>query len=271
MKRHTVSAPVEITGIGIHTGVKNTVKCLPRTEPGIVFVCDYANGAKVPVSVGSFSHTHRATILRVGDVEVRTPEHLLSACYGVGITDLTVVLTAPEVPILDGSSQPFVEALLSVGLQDNPGELPIIAIDKDVMVESGNAKIIATPADSFQVTYHLSYPQAFIGDQTVTYSVDQSTYGQEIAPARTYGFEHEVKALLAQGLAKGGSFDNALIIGEEAYLSPLRFPDELARHKVLDVIGDVAVLGAQLKLHLECYASGHQLNMEISKKLSLSG
>lgn len=268
MKRSTLKNQITLSGVGIHSGKNNQIRLCPTTKSGIRFICEYAEGAIVPVTVSSLSHTNRATILKCGSAFVQTPEHLLSACVGMGLTDVDIVMSEPEICILDGSALPFAEAIAQTGLELSSEEIEPFYIRGVSRVGTTDVYIEALPSDHFEIEFILEYSDSFIKTQTASYLFSHDTYITDIAPARTYGFEHEVKALLAQGLAKGGSFDNALIIGEEDYACPLRFPNELARHKILDVIGDLSVLGPDIRGRFVCRKSGHHLNMELVKQLN---
>jgi len=169
---------------------------------------------------------------------------------------------------MDGSAKPFVEAILQSGIKQfgDAVQTPLVCADP-ITLSHKEQRIIMLPSDQFLLTYVLEYPESFVGSQVYTFAMTKDAFIQDIAAARTYGFHHEVEALLKRGLAKGGSLENAIVIGETDYLTPLRFPNELARHKILDMIGDLALLGRPLKAHVIGIRSGHHLNTQLVKKL----
>ena len=255
-------------GIGIHSGKQVLLKCLPA-EPntGIVFIRTDLRNQSILVSPEHVVPSSRYTSLREGSIEIRTPEHVLAACSGLGISNLRIEINAEEVPILDGSALLFVTEFQRVGLQTFSEVLSPLVITTPIVVQSGDASVIALPSDRPQFSYVLSYPQSFIGSQIVTTYLEN--FAHDIAPARTYGFYAEVQALLARGLAQGGGIENAVIIGEDGYLSELRFPDELARHKLLDLMGDLWILGRPIVGHVIGVKSGHALNATMVQQLHL--
>lgn len=267
MKSKTLNHEVTLSGIGIHSGQNCVVIFKPSNQEGIRFIRKDLDYAIVNVDCSSISHTNRATILKSENTFIKTPEHLLSACYGLGINSLDIELDSEEIPILDGSALNFTESFLRVGLKELETNQDNLIIKDPIHIDSSNASLIALPSKEAQFTYMLSYPNTFIGTQIVTFFPNSDDYASLISPARTYGFEEEVKALLNRGLAKGGNLENAVVIGKNKYLNSLRFPDELARHKLLDMLGDLAVIGKRIQGHVLGFGSGHQLNMELALKL----
>ncbi|MGE4169256.1 MAG: UDP-3-O-acyl-N-acetylglucosamine deacetylase [Candidatus Margulisiibacteriota bacterium] len=258
MKQHTVAESFAIHGIGIHSGKANTCRVHPApVGTGLVFE---VAGQAVPVRPDALAHTARATLLEKAGARVQTPEHFLAACYGLCIANLRVELDHPEVPVVDGSANAFVEAFVKAGLKNQETPWPEQVITTPGFIEDGDKKILFIPSSEPRFTYVLSYPDTFIGTQVASVLDSPESFIQDIAPARTYGFYHEVAHLLEKGLAQGGSLDNAVIIKDDGYLNPLRFPDELARHKVLDMIGDFAILGRRIRGHVVGIGSGHALN-----------
>lgn len=269
MNKKTIKRDISLEGIGIHSGRPVRLRLKPAPlDSGISFVRTDLGGKSFMLGPDAISHTNRATILREGDMEIRTPEHLLSACYGLGIDNLIIECDNAEIPIMDGSAKPFADALLNAGIEENDEVKRFMRLNAPVYITEGDKYMIAFPHPFPKFSYLLDYPGHFIGSQMATFEFDPMVYTEQIAPARTYGFEHEVKALLDKGLALGGSLDNAVIIGETGYLNPLRFPDELARHKVLDMMGDLAVLDALVMAHVVGVKSGHELNMRLVKALA---
>jgi UDP-3-O-[3-hydroxymyristoyl] N-acetylglucosamine deacetylase len=257
MNQRTLKNPCQFVGVGIHSGKETTLRCFPApADFGIVF------NKTTKVSPENLRSTPRATLL--GDIF--TPEHFLSACFGLGITNLECELDGSEIPILDGSALEFVLGFENAGIHDvETRHAASLQIGKPIVIDNC---LIALPSDRLIFSYVLDYPDSFIGQQTYTYIFDPHTYKTEIAPARTFGFEKEVKALLERGLAQGGSIDNAVVIGEKNYLNKLRFPDELVRHKILDMIGDLSVLGRYPQCHFVGIKSGHAQNMKMVRLLA---
>ncbi len=267
MHQHTLQSPVTFIGVGIHSGKPVTVICQPALPfSGIQFFRSDLNRA-VPVLPDSLSHTARATALSKDGVSIKTPEHLLSALYGLQIDNVRIEISGEEVPILDGSSWPFVEAFLKAGIVQSAEVAPVYRVTSPVAVHLQGSVAMALPYDGFKISYYLEYDHPLIGYQIFSDEMSPETY-QRISPARTFGFLAEVEQLKARGLAMGGSLDNALVIGETGYLTPLRFPDELVCHKVLDLVGDLSILGKRIQGHIVSIKSGHALNGMLVQRLA---
>ena len=265
MVSQTVAAPCLFEGIGIHSGKVTRVRLLPAQSGGIRFRRMDLGGRDLVVGPDGVRVSERFTLLEQDGVDVHTPEHLMAALANFGISHVVIELDGAELPILDGSALPFIEGIEAVGLADaDPVEA--LVIREPIVVQDGEKWVMGLPAKTSQFSYVLSYPQSFIGTQMVQTGFEE--FAEEISPARTYGFEAEVKALLARGLALGGSLDNAVVIGETGYLSELRFPDELARHKLLDLVGDLWILGRPIIGHVIGFKSGHALNAGFVKRIS---
>ena len=238
----TVRQPVTVRGIGIHTGAASVVTLYPSPAgSGIVF---QSGGTSIPARAGNVADTARCTVLRADSVTVSTVEHLLSAFAGLGVTDTRIEITGPELPIGDGSALCWIDALSEAGLVET-GEINLPTLDEPLIeTGKGGAFIAAYPAPAFRATVAISFDHPLVGTQIARFdTASGDKYFRDVAPARTFGFIEEVEALLAAGLAKGGSFDNAVIVYPDRYSVPLRFPDELARHKLLDVMGDLTLAG----------------------------
>ena len=265
---NTIKNSCAISGVGIHTGKIINISVEPSSQLGITFIrCDQKN-ARIQMDPKFIQKSTRCTVLKNEVAEIMTPEHLLAACSGLNLTGLNIMCSGPEIPICDGSSNDFVEMFLNAGLTSFNGHLDSLHIDAPFTVQDQDRCIYVLPSDELVFTYYLSYPESFVGTQTVTYSHSQTNFVNEIAAARTFGFEKEVNALLASGLAKGGSLDNAVVIGEHDYVNKVRFPDELVRHKILDMVGDFFILGRPINAHIIGIKSGHALNAEVVKQLS---
>lgn len=270
MNQTTLSQEFELNGVGIHSGKSATMVFKPALpDTGIRFVRTDLDGLVIPAVYSSLSQeSSRATILHHGQATLMTPEHVLAACYGAGLSNCEIHIDSEEVPIFDGSSLEILRAIRSVDLVDQPIQSPYLELATSLRVQEGDAWIDLSPSDHLEIIYTLSYPDSFIGTQTFRYVESGTDFDQEIAPARTYGFIQEVETLLKNNLARGGTLENAVVIYEDRYSVPLRFTDELARHKVLDVIGDFALLGCRLKMKIHAHKSGHALNQRAVTKLS---
>ena len=267
--QHTINSEISITGIGIHSGKKVNLKFLPApVDTGIRFIRTDKNNQKVDVSPKNISSTNRATILTENKINISTPEHLLAACYGCNIDNLIIEIDNEEVPILDGSSLEFAKLLTENKPKVQSKEKEVITISKTIKIEHETTSIEIRPSTNTKFSYSLDYPDHFIGSQTFSYEfLSTKSFIKEVAPARTYGFLKEIQHLLDNGLAKGGSLDNAIVIGETEYITPLRFQNELARHKLLDMIGDFSILGKSLQGHIIGNKSGHNLNKQLVLKI----
>lgn len=262
-----------LSGVGLHSGADASLRLLPApVGSGLVFR-RRSDGQEIKALAANVSDTSRCTRLRSGDFEVQTVEHLLSALAGHGIDDVIIEIDGPEVPAADGSAAPFVELAGALGLyvQDEP--LYPFVLTQPVFLSEGGSTLIALPAERFSVSVVLDYPDhAYLGASAAVYdSVEwerDNDYDSEIAPARTFGFLSEIEALRARGLGLGASFDNAVVLGETRYETPLRFPNELARHKILDLIGDLALVGRPVQARIIAVKPGHAINVRLARRLS---
>ncbi len=257
-KNHTFS------GVGIHSGQTATITLQPAPEnSGIRF---HYNGHVIPALPAFCGETNRATCLQNKEsICIKTPEHLLSALYGLGIDNLDIHTDQEEMPILDGSSAIFTAALKH-DLLDQTSPKKLFKPETPLYFRDNQAEILVLPSETPQWTYILEYPDHFIGTQVAFFSENQGDYEQDIASARTYGFLKEIEVLRSKGLALGGSLDNAIVIGETDYMNPLRFDNELARHKLLDMIGDFCILGQRIQAHVIGIRSGHHHNVQMVKR-----
>ncbi|MDT7973528.1 MAG: UDP-3-O-acyl-N-acetylglucosamine deacetylase, partial [Armatimonadota bacterium] len=235
---------------------------------GIVFSVHNEQGsALIPALTPFVAETRRRVVLAKDGVWVQTVEHLLAACFGMGITNLLVEVDGSELPIGDGSAQLWVDAFKEAGVVCLNEPAPLFSPTETVTVQDGNALITVAPNDRFTATVTFVTDHPLVGVQTATFDEETDDFVTAIAPARTFGFWEEVEALLTQGLAKGGSLDNALVVFPDRYSSPLRFPDELARHKLLDLMGDLMLLGRRLTAKVTAKASGHSLHHRLCQTL----
>ena len=212
--------------------------------------------------------TQYATTIAKDGASVRTIEHLMSAFAGVGVDNVQVDLTGPEVPILDGSSVSFVELLRAAGLRRQFAPKTFLKVRQAIAVDLGTRSLRIVPSQRLKVIYTMCFDHPLLGEQTVAMEVTRERYMRDIAPSRTYGFLRDLDMLSRLGLAKGGSLENALVIGEEGVVNgPLRFPDELVRHKVLDLLGDLYLLGKPLVGTIIAHGAGHQLHLQLVRRI----
>ncbi len=267
--QRSIRRPVTRSGIGIHTGTVATIVCQPAPAgTGIVFVrADLPGAPEIRATIDAVSDTRRGITLG-GRTSVRTVEHLLAAAAGAGVSNLRVEVHGEEMPILDGSAAPYVEALAEAGIVDQRGHQPLHTLRGPVWVVNDTAWALAVPADHLRITYVVPLPATRLGTQVVDFDLNRHRFAHEIAPSRTWGFAHELQALRQAGLARGASAGNALGIGPEGYLSPPRFPDEPARHKVLDLLGDLMLAECVLHAHIIACGAGHTLHLEMARQIA---
>lgn len=240
---------------------------------GLVFErTDLAGAPQVPVAVSSLGERLRQTCLRSGDAEVQTVEHLLAAVRAAGIDNLVMEIDGPEVPAMDGSAKDFVDAVGSAGAVDQGIEQKTFVVQEPVSVSDGDISLVALPyaGGGLRVTYTLSYANTgtFLDSQHLSLDLDGASFACEIAPARTFVLESEVEALRKQGLGKGATYQNTLVVGKTGVIqNALRFPNEFVRHKILDLYGDLAALGIGVSGHIIAVKSGHRANMRFVRKL----
>ncbi len=269
--RQTLAVPSGFfRGVGLHSGADAAVRFLPAPAgTGLVFK-DAHTGQEIPALAANVTDTSRCTRLAEGGREVQTVEHVLSALAGLNIDDAVLEFEGPEMPAADGSAAPFVQMLLEAGqsAQSGPGVTPI-TLNAPVFVSEGVASIAAFPCDHFDATVVLDYPrQAYLGTLAARFVEGWGDYTDWVAPARTFGFVGELEALKARGLALGATRDNAVALGHKDYETPLRFPDELARHKLLDLIGDLALAGRPVHARILALMPGHTLNTRLAGLLA---
>ncbi|HET7747553.1 MAG TPA: UDP-3-O-acyl-N-acetylglucosamine deacetylase, partial [Vicinamibacteria bacterium] len=260
--------PVGCTGIGLHCGRPVRLDLHPAPAGhGIVFRRTDV-GVDVPARLSHLSSLDHATTLSADGVSIGTVEHLLSALFALGVDDVRVDLDGPEVPVMDGSAAPFVILLHEVGLRPLKTARQYLRLLRPVEVVRGAKWARLTPAEQFRVSYTIGFDHPLLREQKASLRVAADTFAEDIAPARTFGFLREVEALRKAGLALGGSLENAVVIGETGVLNQkLRFEDEFVRHKILDAIGDLALLGHPVLAHLEAHRAGHALHAALAQKL----
>lgn len=263
--QRTVRDNVKITGVGLHTGASCEITIRPaECDAGIVFV---RNGISIPALVGNVTDTARGTTLGADGERVMTVEHLMAALRGCGIDNAVVEMSGPEVPAVDGSALPFVEALLAVGVEVQDRPRRFIQQTEPLWVAANDGFILAVPSEELSITYVMRYAHPMIGARTVSFVFDEEEFRRAIAPARTFVLYEEVAELLARRLAQGGSLENTVVIWQDHLSCDLRFPDEFARHKILDVLGDLALVGAPIRAEIIAVKSGHALNVALAQKI----
>ncbi|MBD2569173.1 UDP-3-O-acyl-N-acetylglucosamine deacetylase [Anabaena lutea] len=278
MHQHTLAAEITQRGVGLHSGVSTHVRILPA-EVGSdrYFVrVDLPNSPIIPAQVVAVSQTQLSTQLGEGEVSVRTVEHLLAALAAMGVDNARIEIDGPEVPLLDGSAQVWTQSIAAVGLVLQPvsdTQTPI-TIKEPIWVYQGDAFTCALPAPETRFSYGIDFELPAIGNQWHSWSLitnsenTENTFVTEIAPARTFGLLHQIEYLQKSGLIKGGSLDNALVCGAEGWLNPpLRFANEPVRHKILDLVGDMSLLGKFPIAHFLAYKASHNLHVQLAQKI----
>ncbi|MBX7246621.1 MAG: UDP-3-O-acyl-N-acetylglucosamine deacetylase [Candidatus Sumerlaeaceae bacterium] len=271
-RQRTISKAVSCTGKGVHSGIPVTARFLPAPENnGYTFVrTDLPGKPSIPGSLDAIVEHElaRRTTLARGDAKVHTIEHMLSAAFALGIDNMTIEMDGPEAPFLDGSALPFANLLTSAGIAEQDTESTPIAITRPMAFTSGSAEISVVPDEQFRVSFFYTSDEPLLRNQSASYVIEPDAYLREIAPARTFCFFHEIEALRRAGLIRGGNLSSAVVIGRKAVVnSSLRFADEPVRHKILDFIGDVALLGRPLAGHFLAWRSGHQVHAAFGKFL----
>jgi UDP-3-O-[3-hydroxymyristoyl] N-acetylglucosamine deacetylase len=261
MHQRTIRKPVTFEGIGLHSGkpVRMVVSPAPP-EAGIVF---RVGGESIPAAPESVVDSHYATTVGKNGTRVQTIEHLMAAAAGLGIDNLEVQVDGAELPAGDGSAKPFVSLLVAAGRTDQPARRRPIEIPYPIRAGSGNRWIHIVPSKQFHVSYTLDNAHPAVGTQTGRYVASERVFIDDVAPARTYGFLKDVGVMRKNGLARGGSLDNAVVVGKHGPINRLRYDDEFVRHKILDLIGDLALLGRPVLGHVIARNAGHDLNFQL--------
>lgn len=270
MKRnqHTIGKDVTYKGLGLHSGMPVTMTMHPAAPgAGIIFKrSDLPGGPEVPAQSRYITNTLRATTLEKGEAKVFTVEHVLSALYALQIDNCVIEMDSPEPPVGDGSAKTFCDMVQEAGIETQDEMIPILTLDTSAAVYEDNKFITALPYDGLRITFTSINPHPLLGTQMRNVVIDHDSYMKEIAPARTIGFTWELEAMRKMGLGKGGTLENAVVYSETECLSQLRFPDELVRHKILDILGDISLVGP-LHAHIIAVLGSHKLNAELSEKL----
>jgi UDP-3-O-[3-hydroxymyristoyl] N-acetylglucosamine deacetylase len=268
--QRTLRRPVSCTGIGLHSGNRVTLSLKPApADYGIRFQRSDLGGLEIPATVTHLGGIQYQTGLMREAVSVETVEHLLAALTAVGIDNVIVDLNHSEVPIMDGSAAPFVYLILNeAGVKRLTQPRRYLKVLRPISLAQGDKRIALYPSDHFKVTYSISFDHPLLRHQSKTMSITEESFVEEIAPARTFGFLKEVEMLRQRGLALGGSLDNAIVLGETGVLNnALRFDDEFVRHKILDVIGDLTLVGYPVIGHLVAHRGGHALHTAFAARI----
>jgi len=267
--QRTLRQEATFSGIGLHTGRHAVVKLRPAPRDSGIIFHRTDRPAVIRAHVGAVTDTAFATTLGNGTIKIRTVEHLLAALAGIGIDNLIVEVDGPEIPILDGSSTELVSIILEGGIAKQGKKMPYLRITKPIMIEDGHAEIAAVPYEGRKITFRIHFPHHLLGEQEFSIDLNEQTFIKEVAPARTFGFLKDIQYMMANGLAKGGSLHNAVILSDKGVInsSGLRFKDEFVRHKILDSIGDFSLIGFPIYGHIFAHKAGHSANLKFIKKV----
>ena len=271
----TVANICEFQGIGLHSGIATTVKIFPA-EPGMgrYFVrVDLPDLPQIPAHIDSVSQTTLSTELTANDASVRTVEHLLAALSALGIEDARIEIDGAELPLLDGSARVWIDGIVLAGIEPVTVDLATSGVlTAPVWIQQDDIFVAALPSPVLRFTYGIDFDVAPIGNQWHSWQPGKDDFTTQIAPARTFGLADQIDRLRAAGLIKGGSLDNALVCNDRDWLNPpLRFPNEPARHKLLDLIGDISLLGKFPQAHFLAYKASHQLHVQLAQRLHEMG
>lgn len=261
----TLGAPFDFAGVGLHTGAQCSVAVRPAPAGhGVQFLC---GAGRIPARAEFVVNTRRCTCLGDGDCQVSTVEHLLAALFGMEVDNAEIQVQGPELPILDGSALPWAEAIAEVGVTRLGAPAVPIAISAPQALRLGDIWMTAVPAERFSVTCVTHFESPLLGTEVYEYRQEPASFLRDVAAARTFGFAAEVDALLAAGLARGGSLDNAIVVYDDHFSQPLRLPNECLRHKVLDLLGDLSLAGGRLQCAVTAIKPSHTANTRFASQL----
>lgn len=264
--QHTLKRDFTLSGVGLHTGSRSRITVMPApANAGVSFVL--SDGSRIAAAPETVRSTVRCTTLGSRTAEVNTVEHLMSALLGMQVDNALVEVAGDEIPIMDGSALVFAQAIADAGRQEQKVQRRELVVRSPYWIRDGDKLVVVVPAADFKINFFVAFPQP-VGNQSIeTPPLTPEYYLREIAPNRTFGFRAEIEALYSQGLALGGSLDNAVVIDGDGYMGPLRFPDEIVRHKVLDLIGDFALMGLYPRCEIIAMKSGHALHVAAARDL----
>ena len=268
MKQCTIHSEFTLAGVTLHTGVKTAVTLCPAAENTGIRIrrTDLVGEPEREALACYVFTTNRGTKLQDGDWSVGTLEHMMAALYAMGITNCLVKLDGSEVPILDGSASPYIEAIEAVGIDEQEAEAKTWVVTEPIRFEEGKSTLVIEPSDHYEVEVKVHYHRKALGEQTASLT-NLSDFAENISHARTFCFLGEILSLLCVGLIKGGSLKNALVLSVFGPLSPLRYPNEPARHKLLDLIGDLALSGVHIQGKITAVCPGHRFNTDCCRKI----
>ena len=270
VKQTTLATPAETSGIGLHTAVPVHIRLLPAPpDTGYVFKRTDLGGFEIPASVEWVAHCSYATTLMRTGVMLSTVEHLLAALRGGGVDNAYIEVDNLEIPIMDGSSEAFIDLIESAGVIEQPLARRALLVREKVVIEQGDRSIQIEPADAYEIDCRINFKHPLIGTQHFLIDLSNGAFGREIAAARTFGFIAEVEALRRDNLIQGGSLENAIVLTPDGMLNEtsLRFTNEFVRHKILDIVGDLALLGMPILGRVTAHKSGHILHAALMSKL----
>ena len=270
MNQTTIATPINVSGAGLHTGVPVNLRLKPAPEnTGYIFVRTDLDNFEIPASVEYISHCSYATTLMRRGVVLSTCEHLLSALRGSGVDNCFIELDNIEIPIMDGSSEDFIEQIKKAGVLKQDAQRRTLRVLEKVEFNQEGRKMSVEPSKNYGIECLIDFPHPFINRQSYHFVFNNGSFGKEIASARTFGFTHEIEMLRKANLALGGSLDNAIVLTPDGMLNetPLRFDDEFVRHKILDIIGDFALLGMPIQGKITAEKSGHSVHASLMSKL----
>ncbi|MGE5189696.1 MAG: UDP-3-O-acyl-N-acetylglucosamine deacetylase [Gemmatimonadota bacterium] len=268
--QHTLSQPVAFSGVGLHTGVQSSARILPA-EPGTGIVFRRVDlGVDIPASVENVVETSYATVIGAGGARLSTIEHFLAALYAMQIDNAVVEVDGPELPVLDGSALDVARAIFGSGAVRQPARRNFLRVWENGKIRRNGSLVTLAPSEDFELLVTVDFPGTAIGRQWVKFTLDPERFLREIAPARTFVLREQIDALRAAGLARGGSLDNAIVVeGDTVHNNEgLRFPNEFARHKLLDLLGDIALLGRPVRGSFVAVRPGHTVNRDLTAYLA---
>lgn len=274
MEQRTIKKPIGLNGVGLHTGARVNLKFKPApANTGINFIrVDVKDSPMIKANILHVleqDKSPRRTSVGNGSVEIHTIEHLMAALWATGIDNLLIEIDGPELPGLDGSARDFLGALKKAGIENQGVQKKVYHVRSPIWIEQDGAMLMVLPDNNFRVSYTLNYEHPLLKAQYISFIIDEDTFEKEIALSRTFCLEREVIDLKKQGLGKGANYDNTVVVGKEGVIdNNLRFEDEFARHKILDLLGDLYLLGYAIKGHVIAVRSGHPLNIKLVNKIN---
>lgn len=270
MKRKTISKPAAVEGVGLHLGERCKLVFRPAASNlGIRFQrIDLPGKPEIPARVEEVSASERRTQIGNGDASIHTVEHVLSAIAALEIDDISIEMDGPEPPIMDGSAAPFFDALVEAGIEENEGKADVLTLSEPVRIIDGESVYEAYPSDNLSLDISIDFAHPIVGKQRGEYTITTSSYREELAAARTFGFVHEVDALRAKGLIRGATTSNVVVLnGSEVIDTELRWPDEFVRHKAMDCVGDLALAGARVRARIVATKPSHRGTVTLVREM----